>query len=129
MGRVHVLTRYLIDSHVLLWAINDDPKLPAAYREILSERNWCFVSIAAIWEMSIKEGLGKLDVPPNLLEIIKGSGLKLLDISPVHAREVRNLPAHHRDSFDRMIITQALVDRFEVMTTDPIFAKYGLRIA
>lgn len=129
MGRVHVLKNYLVDTQILLWAINDDPKLPAAYREILSGRNWCAVSLASIWEMSIKEGLGKLDVSPNLLEILQGSGLRLLDISPVHAREVRNLPHHHRDPFDRMLITQALVNRYEVMTTDPIFADYGVRIA
>ncbi|MCA9435011.1 MAG: type II toxin-antitoxin system VapC family toxin [Candidatus Omnitrophica bacterium] len=119
--------RILLDTHTLLWTLADDPKLDAKVREaIINEANEIFASVASVWEISIKQSLGKLDAPENLVETLEATRVDLLPIIAKHAIEVRRLPLHHRDPFDRMLIAQARIEGMTVSTQDPEFGKYDV---
>jgi len=123
------MTGYLVDTHVLLWAMDDDPQLSQTHRALFEDDDESFfVSIASIWEVSIKQGLGKLSVPDNFLQLIDEGGIKVLEIRADVARQVRHLPQHHGDPFDRMLITQAQIYRFTIMTEDRKFAAYDVSL-
>ncbi len=118
------MTVYLADTHVALWLLNEPERLSARHRDILFSDHKRLISIASIWEMSIKAGLGKLDVPAGLADTLMASGFDLLAIAPAHAEAVRHLPRHHADPFDRMLIAQAQTDGLTLMTQDRRFAAY-----
>lgn len=99
----------LLDTHVFLWAIDNDPNLSREAREaIIDGNNVVFVSAASAWEIAIKKAIGKLIVPNEdyLLEL-ELHRFTPLDITTEHALEVEHLPAHHKDPFDRMLVAQA----------------------
>ena len=121
----------LLDSHVLLWFLKDDPKLsPAAKSAIEDPANRKLVSIASCWEIAIKAGLGKLKlgepVSALLAREIPGNSLELLPISLAHASAVEILPPHHRDPFDRLLIAQALAEGVPIVSSDSLFDPYGV---
>jgi PIN domain nuclease of toxin-antitoxin system len=121
------VTHVLVDTHALLWWLVDDPLLSQAAREtIANPANTPLVSTASVWEMAIKRSLGKLETPDDLPARIAGEGFDWLPVSPEHAWQVRNLPPHHRDPFDRLLVAQALVDRLPVVTGDAQFGAYGV---
>lgn len=116
-----------LDTHVLLWWLDDSPALSAAGRSAISEPNNLIVlSSAVIWEIRIKQSLGKLEIVPNFYQVIKNQGFELLSITSDHAYAVGDLPMHHRDAFDRMIIAQAKCEGLSVITHDPVFEKYDI---
>lgn len=117
--------RILLDTHVLLWWLNDDPKLSEEGRALIVEAQEAYVSSASIWEAAIKAGLGKLDVDIDLLaaEIARG-GFTELPITFAHAAMVRTLPELHRDPFDRILIAQAIVEPLHLITSDAILTRY-----
>jgi PIN domain nuclease of toxin-antitoxin system len=122
--------RLLLDTHIMLWWALGDVRLPARARSlILEERNACFVSVASLWEVSIKSGLGKglpLGVnAPVYLSLIEEAGFSLLDVRKEHALAVEGLPPHHGDPFDRLMIAQATVEGLQLMTHDKLLAAYG----
>jgi PIN domain nuclease of toxin-antitoxin system len=119
----------LLDTHVALWAIQDNPSLSAAAREIiLSSANAVHVSTASVWEISIKFSLGRGDMPisgKQALAYFLEAGYRMLPIKPEHVIEVENLPAHHKDPFDRLLIAQAVIEPMRLMTHDALVARYG----
>ena len=116
-----------LDTHVLLWWLDDNPALDEnARRAIMDPRNLVVVSAAVIWEIRIKQKLGKLDIDPSFYEIVTKQGFELLPITADHAYAVGDLPMHHRDPFDRMIIAQARMEGLKVVTHDPLFGQYDI---
>lgn len=102
----------LLDTHALLWRINDDSALPAKARKaIVNEDNACFLSLASCWEMAIRYSLGKLTLSQPLDQFIpeqlSRNGIRLLHIGFRHTAKVAALPFHHRDPFDRLLVAQA----------------------
>jgi PIN domain nuclease of toxin-antitoxin system len=117
--------RLLLDTHVFLWSVMDDRKLTKAARKLILDASEVFVSSASIWEVSIKAGLGKLDVDVNLLvSEIAASGFSELPVLAVHAAMVRDLPDIHRDPFDRLLVAQALSEPLRLVTSDGHLSKY-----
>ncbi len=122
--------RLLLDTHALIWHRNGSDSLSKTARNIISDNsNQLFISIATVWEMSIKVGLGKLKLArpiAELLEIYYDAGTEILAITPEHAIAVGNLPLYHRDPFDRMLIAQAQEENLTIITHDEIFADYAV---
>jgi PIN domain nuclease of toxin-antitoxin system len=123
------MTRYLLDSHIFLWILADDPLLGKRTRaEILDTQNQVFVSAATVWELTIKAQLGKLKIPHDLESIIENAGFNKLAISLFHAQQVANLPLFHKDPFDRMLISQAQAEGLVLMSKDKHFSQYGIKL-
>ncbi len=121
--------RMLLDSHVLLWWFADDPKLANGIRrKIVDSETGVFVSAASVWEIAIKQRLGKLDAPDNLVEAIEASDFVPLAINFVHSTLAARLPLHHDDPFDRMLIAQALSEGLVLVTSDRRFAAYDVEL-
>lgn len=121
--------RLLLDTHVLLWVITDDERLGAIARNaIIDEENEVFVSTASIWEISIKQSLGKIRTPENLMEVINSSRFKIIPIEPAHAMGTRDLPFHHKDPFDRLLVIQAKLGSMTLVTQDRVLAAYSVPI-
>lgn len=119
----------LLDTHTLLWWLDDNPTLSAAARAALSEaENLAFVSAATVWEIRIKEALGKLEVPKDFRKVLDAQPFLPLDVTAAHAHTVGTLADHHRDPFDRMLIAQALVERLTIVTRDTRFRAYGVAV-
>jgi PIN domain nuclease of toxin-antitoxin system len=123
------VSRFLVDTHALLWWLADDSSLSPTARAALAEpANEALVSSATVWEIAIKRSLGKLDAPDTLLETISEQGLSYLAVTPWHAWRLASLPLHHRDPFDRLLAAQALVEGIPLVTGDPRFGPYGLGV-
>lgn len=120
--------RLLLDTHVLLWWLDDDPKLAKTARAIIANPdNDVLVSSASLWEIAIKEALGRLDVELDDLEqAIARNGFRPLLISFNHALTAGQLPMAHRDPFDRMLVAQASVEELRLMSHDRVFLRDGL---
>jgi len=119
----------LLDTHVALWAITDDPKLSAKARElIIASRTNVWVSAVSLWEISIKHSLARGDMPVSGQEALvyfKQAGYNILAIEAEHTVAVETLPAHHQDPFDRLLVAQAFVEPMRLMTHDETVAKYS----
>lgn len=110
---------------MLLWWLDDNPALSDKARVHISDgNNLIFVSAAVIWEIRIKESLGKLDIPPDFRQVLEQQPFELLAITIEHAHAVGDLPPIHRDPFDRMLIAQAKTEGFTILTRDPLFREY-----
>ncbi len=119
------MSRILLDTHLLLWAVAEPRKLPPAARRRIDAAE-VFVSAASIWEVSIKAALGKLAAEPaELLAEIEPAGFTLLPITGEHAAAVIRLPALHADPFDRMLVAQAKTEPLLLLTNDSILTGYG----
>lgn len=117
----------LLDSHVLLWWLSDDPKLSELHRSLITdERGEIFVSAITVAELSIKSSLGKLELPPDFNREVTASGFAFLPFTERHAAALTELPFHHRDPFDRMLICQAQVDGLIFLTVDDNIRKYDI---
>jgi PIN domain nuclease of toxin-antitoxin system len=115
----------LLDTHTLIWALEDNPTLSAAAREaIVDGNNIVFVSAVSVWEISIKKALGKLDAPDTLLEEIERHRFTPLEITLEHGDRAGKLPQIHLDPFDRMLIAQAQSEQLVLVTRDPDIQKY-----
>lgn len=123
------MSRLLVDTHAVLWWLTDDPALPPTARDAIADpTREPLVSAASLWEIAIKRSLGKLTAPDDLPDQIAGEGFACLPVSPAHAWRVRDLPWHHRDPFDRLLIAQALFERLPIVTTDAHFDAYGVDV-
>jgi PIN domain nuclease of toxin-antitoxin system len=119
--------RLLLDTRFLLWWLADDPALGDHGRELIStQENLIFFSAASIWELRIKQGIGKLDLPDDFADALAGQVFEVLPVTVAHAHAVRVLPAIHRDPFDRMLIAQARVERLTLLTRDPVIGQYDV---
>jgi PIN domain nuclease of toxin-antitoxin system len=125
--------KYLLDSVVWLWSIDPVDKISRAGREILeSGQEEIYFSAATAWELGIKMRLGKLQLPSPPAQCIPAfmtkQGLRPLPVTHTHAFKVYDLPLHHNDPFDRLIIAQALVEEMVILTSDHAFEKYPVEL-
>lgn len=125
--------KVLIDTHVLLWSIANNKQMRRRWIEILEDTsNEIIVSIASLWEIAIKVSTEKLELRYTLQELVErfvlSRGIKILQISVEHLDSLRQLPYHHRDPFDQLIIAQSIVEELEVITVDPKFTPYEISI-
>lgn len=125
--------RLLLDTHVILWMVSDDPRLTAsARREILNAGDLAW-STVSLWEIGIKLSLNRPDFQLRngwerlIPEEMTRNGIMRLELQPVHCAAVSQMPWHHRDPFDRMLAAQALCDKRRLMSCDPAFDSYGIR--
>jgi len=117
--------RVLLDTHVLLWALTDDPKLSSKARRLIENAAESYVSAATFWEMAIKVGLGKLDADlDEIREYCLESGFVELPITSEHAIAVKDLEPHHKDPFDRLIVATAISEPMRLLTADTQIAQY-----
>lgn len=118
----------LIDAHALLWFVAGDSKRIGKALRTRIEAEAMMVSTASLWEIAIKLGLGKLEAPDDLPARVEQLGFESLPVTTEHAWQVRDLPSHHRDPFDRLLIAQAQVERLPVVTADPSFDAYDVTV-
>ena len=120
--------RFLLDTHTFLWFYAGDSQLSVTAATLVSDpANECFLSIASIWEIGIKTAIGKLTVRggfAQLEEFTQANALKLLPITFSHIQALQQLPLHHRDPFDRLLIAQALTESLTLLTRDAAFQQY-----
>jgi len=111
--------RVLLDTHIFLWAVTDSRKLKAAARQRMLAADQIYVSAASIWEIAIKARLGKIQGDPEQLAlVIEDSGFIELPVSARHAARVAQLPLHHHDPFDRLLVAHARLRRWRLVTAD-----------
>ncbi|RKS80242.1 PIN domain nuclease of toxin-antitoxin system [Motilibacter peucedani] len=119
----------LLDTHVLLWWLSDDVRLPERMRTAISDGDSeVFVSAASAWEIAIKASLGKLTVPDGLREQVQVQGFTELPVSVEDGLDAGALPRHHDDPFDRMLIAQAVRRGLQLLSVDRRFADYDVRL-
>ena len=121
---------YLLDTNALLWAMENNPLLKKKAKNAIADRqHGVYVSIASLWEISIKLSIGKLDLNQTLDDIIEEMAKQSYSVLPISIeaiRIIRTLPYYHRDPFDRVIIAQALADDLPIITSDVKFDEYGI---
>ena len=123
--------RLLLDTHVFLWFITGDTRLPETFKEAISDtENEAFLSVASFWEIVVKNQLGKLPLPespgtyiPKVRELHQILSLPILESDLV---QLSSLPLIHRDPFDRILICQAIANELTIVTVDPIIKSYGV---
>ena len=119
----------LLDTHVLIWSLENNAALSYNARDaIIDGKNMVFVSAVSVWEISIKKAMGKLKVPDNLAEEIRLHRFTPLNINIEHANLTGELPAIHKDPFDRMLIAQAMIEKLTLVTEDKLIAQYDVNL-
>lgn len=119
--------RLLLDTHTVLWWLADE-QLPTDVKALIAETPLVVVSVASVWEVGIKATLGKLRVPVPFTPVLRDAQFAVLPISAEHADAAAALPEHHRDPFDRMLIAQAIAERFTIVTRDRRFSDYDAQV-
>jgi PIN domain nuclease of toxin-antitoxin system len=125
--------RALLDTHAFLWWISDDRRLSDRAREIIGNgRNELFFSAASGWEISIKAGLGRLEIPEDLGRFVgdqlSRNAIRSLPIYLSHALHTRTLPDHYRDPFDRILVSQAFLEEMPLLSADPQISRYPVEV-
>ncbi len=126
--------RVLIDTHIFLWLFLEPKRVSKQIREFLEDNftNEIYVSHATAWEIAIKYGVRKLKLPqtPELFvpDRIRRANFLHLPIKIQHVLQVHNLPPIHKDPFDRLLVSQARVENLTILTADPNFAKYQIKV-
>jgi PIN domain nuclease of toxin-antitoxin system len=122
--------RQLLDTHTFIWFVTGSDRINSKVREQI-ENNDNLLSIASLWEIAIKCSIGKLDLELSIEQLVEeqiiANGIELLDITTEHIAFVANLPFHHRDPFDRLIIAQAKVEQIPIVGMDKIFDSYSVQ--
>lgn len=123
--------RVLLDTHIALWAVVGSKRLSVQARDLILAADEVFVSTASLWEIAIKHGLGRGDMPISSAQALRAftdAGYVLLDIRPRHALAVEKLVSIHNDPFDRILIAQALTEPLGLITRDARVASYSAAI-
>jgi PIN domain nuclease of toxin-antitoxin system len=120
--------RVLLDTHVFLWWAQDDPRLGASARAAIRAASEACVSIVTAWEIAIKRAIGKLGVPPLSAELFDSEGFTLVPVTLEHAAVSADLPLHHRDPFDRMLVAQAHHEGLTLITHNRRLFAYSIPI-
>ncbi|MGA7416565.1 MAG: type II toxin-antitoxin system VapC family toxin [Acidimicrobiales bacterium] len=121
--------RVLLDTHILLWWLADDPALPERASDAIADADTSVVvSAATAWEIAIKKATGRLEAPDDLLDALEDNDFDQLPITAPHALAAGDLPAHHGDPFDRMLIAQAQIERAILVSVDERFSAYDVEL-
>jgi len=125
--------RLLLDTHIFLWWTDNNPALSLrAQHAISDESSDCFLSIVSCWELAIKASLGKLNLSQSvekfIVEQVAANGFELLPVDFRHVAAVESLPFHHRDPFDRLLITQARAEDLVMVTADIQISNYDVSV-
>ena len=118
----------MLDTHVLLWWLQDNPRLSQKARALIADPDHeLMVSLASPWEISVKHRIGKMqESGADVMVALDGQGIAVLDFEPEHLRVLEAMPLIHRDPFDHLIIAQALAERCTIITDDAQFSAYGV---
>ena len=120
----------LLDTHVILWMAQEPDRLPMGIHNKLNSEDTLLFSYASVWEIAIKSALGKIELHWPLHEFvdlaIDKHALQMLQISLPHIYHTQQLPLHHRDPFDRLLIAQSVVESIPIISSDSIFDAYGI---
>lgn len=125
------MTDLLLDTHTFIWYSENDPKLPESIKINIENADRVYISIASLWEIAIKLSIGKLSLRSNYESIetsLEPAGISLLPISFADTVRVMNLPLHHRDPFDRILIAQSINHSLTLVSCDAAFAAYSIQI-
>lgn len=120
------MSGYLVDSHILVWALDGNDRLTATARHILVNEPDVWVSVASLWELALKQTSGKLTMP-DLDDALPLFGIRELPVAWRHVRRTRDLPPLHGDPFDRILVAQALVENLVLVTADRTLSLYPVR--
>lgn len=120
--------RLLLDTNALLWFLAGSGRLRRAARAAVEDADVVFVSVASLWEATIKASLGRLSLPADLGAATSDQGMRRLDICDAHLARLTSLPLHHRDPFDRLLIAQAQAEGLTVVTSDSSFGQYDVQV-
>jgi PIN domain nuclease of toxin-antitoxin system len=122
----------LLDTHAFLWAIVSDRRLSRRAEQIYTGPNDLWLSVASVWEMLIKARAGKLPLPepagPYLVKELAKNKIRVLPIQLDHVLRIESLPLHHRDPFDRILVSQSLVENLPLVSADPVFESYSVNL-
>ena len=123
---------FLLDTNALIWTLSDPEELSNPAKDVITNSdNKLFVSIATLWEITIKQSIGKLDLEGDVLDIVEEcerEGINILSIQPQHLKKLVKLPLIHRDPFDRLIISQAIYEDLTIITKDSMIPKYDVSV-
>lgn len=121
--------RLLLDTHILLWALADDPKVQRIAPRLLDQDNEVYFSVASLWEVAIKSGIGKLDASVDeVRRAAISSGFIELPILGAHISALTEVANHHKDPFDRLLVAQANAEPMRLLTADPLVGLYGEQV-
>jgi PIN domain nuclease of toxin-antitoxin system len=121
--------RLLLDTHALIWSVGDSAELARAARDrIVDPANTVVVSVVSLWEAAIKEATGKLVLLEDLGDVAAARGFDILPVSAEHAHAIRDLPLHHRDPFDRVLVAQARHEGLTLVTADRRLEAYSVAV-
>lgn len=125
--------KYIIDSHTFLWYSILDERISTELYALISDiENEIYLSVASVWELSIKYQLKKLELPVEpgifIIEQMSKNEILPLEINLYHALEVSKLPYHHKDPFDRILVAQSLIENIPIITRDDKFKDYGVQV-
>ncbi|MBR5965040.1 MAG: type II toxin-antitoxin system VapC family toxin [Treponema sp.] len=121
---------FLIDTHALLWYLRDSPEISKTAKEAIDKSDRIFTSIASLWEIAIKRNIGKLDLEFSSVQIERlciQKEISLLPIKAEHLDKLNDLPKHHKDPFDRLLIAQALAENLCIITRDQTIPQYDIK--
>lgn len=121
------MINYLVDTHVFIWALQNNPKLSSAHRKVIESEQNVYVSIAILWELKIKQSLNKIKLPASIFTHFEKLGYSLLEIKIEHLIALGSLKNFHRDPFDRILIAQAKYENIALLTSDKILKKYQIK--
>lgn len=120
--------QYLIDTHIFLWFVSNSKELSQTAGTLIEDgNNEIFISIAGLWEISIKNSLGKLKINgkyETVIDDLNDNSIQILPVNFAHTVEQNHLPFHHRDPFDRIIISQAIIENMNLISADSSFDLY-----
>ena len=120
--------KFLIDTHIFLWFINNDPQLSPTAKTLLESDVELLLSVASLWEIAIKISTGKMTLPKPfeifIPEQLQQNDITVLPIETNHLTYITALPFHHRDPFDRLLIAQSIVERIPIVSVDAAFDPY-----
>ena len=123
---------FLLDTHTFLWFAAGDKQIPKSSIAIIEDNNQpCFISIASLWEFTIKAQIGKLLKAPELIELVQTAqenNIEILPINSSHLQTLSTLPLHHRDPFDRIIFAQAITENLTLISRDKIAKSYKVKL-
>ncbi|GGU13940.1 MULTISPECIES: type II toxin-antitoxin system VapC family toxin [Streptomyces] len=120
--------KLLVDTHVVVWWLLDSPQLSDETKDLLDTEALAYVSAVTPWELAVKQALGKLEGPPDLPERARDCQLKALPVTGLHGIRAGQLPPHHRDPFDRILIAQAQTEGLTLVTRDKHIPLYDVPV-